>query len=355
VTDRALALLRRMATIPAVLVATLLVFALLPLWAVLGALLSPWASGRWRPLRFLWFGLVYALLENAMLLALLWLWLDRQARRAAHRWRADERRWQDQHYALIAWLLSRLRSTATRVFRLRIDLADPAPAERAPTRTTTGPRRPLLVCCRHAGPGDSFLLVHALLVDYQRRPRVVLKDTLRLDPAIDIALSRLPNRFITPSPQAGEDAEAAIGELAATMGGDDALVIFPEGANFTERRRLRGIARLRSKGHHDEAAKAARMRYVLAPRPGGLLAAIEAAPGADVVFVAHEGLEDLSSIFDLWRGVPMDDVVEASWWRVPGADVPDGREEQIDWLFAWWARMDNWIAAHRPHRRASRA
>jgi 1-acyl-sn-glycerol-3-phosphate acyltransferase len=344
-TDQAPAWLRRLVTVPAVVLATALLFALLPLWAVGGAALSLWVPGRWRPMRFLWFGLVYAALENAMLLALLWLWLDRRWCRAIGR--HDERRWQDRHYALIARLLSQLRRTAVRVFRLRVTVDEPEPAAPA---AGSHPRRPLLVCCRHAGPGDSFLLVHALLVAFDRRPRIVLKDTLRLDPAIDIALGRLPNRFITPTPQAREDVEAAIADLAATMGEDDALVIFPEGGNFTERRRLRAIRRLRSRGHHDEAAKAERMRHVVAPQPGGLLAAIDAAPTADAVFVAHEGLEDLSSFFDLWRGLPMDDVVEARWWRVPAEEVPEGREEQIDWLFAWWARMDDWIAAHRPLR-----
>jgi hypothetical protein len=92
------------------------------------------------------------------------------------------------------------------------------------------------------------------------------------------------------------------------------------------------------------------MRHVIAPQPGGLLAAIDAAPTADTVFVAHEGLEDLSSFFDLWRGLPMDYVVEARWWRVAAEEVPEGREEQIDWLYAWWARMDEWIDAHRPLR-----
>lgn len=344
-TDRVPAWLRRLFTVPGVLAGSMLLFTLLPLWLIVGAFLSPWLPGRWRPMRFLWFAVVYAVLENLLLAALCWLWLDRLWRRVAGRF--DRRRWQDQHYALIAWFLSRLRHTAVRAFRLRVDVDEPIPARVA---VRARPRRPLLVCCRHAGPGDSFLLVHALLVTFRRRPRIVLKDTLRLDPAVDIGLGRLPNRFITPSPQGGEDVEAAIGQLAATMGEDDALVIFPEGGNFTERRRLRAIERLRSKGHHDEAAKAERMRHVVAPRPGGLLAAIDGAPRADVVFVAHEGLEDLSSLFDLWRGLPMDDVVEARWWRVPAEDVPADREKQIDWLFAWWGRMDEWIAARRPLR-----
>ena len=72
---------------------------------------------------------------------------------------------------------------------LRIDIEGPDP--------DAYPGPPLLVFCRHAGPGDSFMLMHALMHWYDREPRVVLKDTLQWDPAIDVLLNRLPNRFIS--------------------------------------------------------------------------------------------------------------------------------------------------------------
>jgi hypothetical protein len=43
------------------------------------------------------------------------------------------------------------------------------------------------------------------------------------------------------------------------------------------------------------------MRHVLAPRPGGLLAALDTAPDADVGWVAHTGLERLVTVADVWR------------------------------------------------------
>ena len=43
-------------------------------------------------------------------------------------------------------------------------------------------------------------MVHALINWYAREPRIVLKDTLQWDPAIDVVLNRLPNRFIRPGP-----------------------------------------------------------------------------------------------------------------------------------------------------------
>ena len=46
------------------------------------------------------------------------------------------------------------------------------------------------------GPGDSFLLIHALVNWYAREPRIVLAAALQWDPAIDVVLNRLPNRFL---------------------------------------------------------------------------------------------------------------------------------------------------------------
>ena len=83
---------------------------------------------------------------------------------------------------------------------------------------------------------------------YDREPRVVLKDTLAWDPMIDVVLRRIPARFISPDPGAGEDLESQIAALAAGLDENDAFVIFPEGGNFTPQRRQRGIDRLRKLG-----------------------------------------------------------------------------------------------------------
>src|SRR4029453_16498063 len=99
---------------------------------------------------------------------------------------------------------------------LRLDIVAGGPAPDAP------PGHPLLVCCRHAGPGDSFTLIHALMHWYDREPRVVLKDTLQWDPAVDVLLHRLPARFISPNPTEGEDLESQIRTLATGLDEDDA-------------------------------------------------------------------------------------------------------------------------------------
>jgi hypothetical protein len=47
---------------------------------------------------------------------------------------------------------------------------------------------------------------------------------------------------------------------------------------------------------------------------------------------------------ETWRrlGCPGEDV-ELRLWIERAADVPAGRDEQIDWLFAWWRTIDAWI------------
>jgi hypothetical protein len=66
-----------------------------------------------------------------------------------------------------------------------------------------------------------------------------------------------------------------------------------------------------------------------------------------VVWVAHTGVDHLRTVTDLWRELPMDKTIEMRWWQVPRRDVPTRREEQIEWLYDWWQRIDDWVAGHR--------
>jgi 1-acyl-sn-glycerol-3-phosphate acyltransferase len=324
---------RRIVLAPAVPVLTLLAVTSLPVVAIAAAFASIWLPGRWRPLRILWFTLVFLVVESLMLVWLLGLWVASGFGR-----RLPDERWQAAHYTAMRHYLDALVRTARRTFHLRFDLH---PDDEGLGGERTGPRPPLLVFARHAGPGDSFLLVHALL---QRgyRPRIVLRDALRWAPAIDVGLSRVPSFFVRRDAPRGTGTRAIDG-LAAGLGPDDALVLFPEGRNFTPHRRLHSIAKLEELGQHDEAEQAREMRYVLTPRTGGALAALAGAPTADVVFVAHTGLEDLSSIVDVWRGIPMDSHIQVEAWRVTRADVPRVREAQDAWLQWWWRRIDAWL------------
>ncbi len=327
--------LQRFVVAPAMVGLTAFVLLTLPLWLLAAAALSPLVRGRLRPLRLLWIVLLHMVLESLILIELLGLWI-------ASGFGLWIRRpyFERIHYDIAQTYLVVFFREARRVLRLRIVTEGPAPDAR--------PGDPLLVCCRHAGPGDSFTLMYALMHWYAREPRVVLKDTMAWDPAISVLLSRVPSRFLSPDAGSGDDLERQIAELAANLDHNDAFVIFPEGGNFTPERRQRAIDKLRRLGLEAMAARAERMGNVLAPRPGGFLAALDAAPGADVVLVAHTGLDHLLTVADVWRELPMDKQLVMRWWRVPREEIPAGREARIDWLFSWWEEIDRWVEEHRP-------
>ena len=177
-----------------------------------------------------------------------------------------------------------------------------------------------------------------------------MKASLQLDPSVDIVGNRLPNVWVK-SRQAGEHIfTEQIARLARDLDPRGALVIFPEGGNWTPGRWRRGIRRLENLGRKDLAKRAAHMPNLLPPRPGGALAAIEACPGADVIFVAHAGLDNIISLGDIWARFPIHQVVRARWWRVPHDQVPRtaSHEAQLQWLYAWWERIDEWISENRP-------
>jgi len=326
-------LFRRLVLAPAVVVLAVLLWVTGPLWLILAAAVSPVLPGRWRALRLMWLAILYFTCEALLLVVLFGLWLA-----AGFGRRIRTPYFEGIHYDLVQGLLWLFVSEARRVLNLTIETVGPTP--------DAHPGRPILVCCRHAGPADSFTLIHALMHDYSREPRVVLKDTLAWDPAIDVILHRIPARFISPDPAAGEDLESQISALASGLDGNDAFVIFPEGGNFTPARRERGIQRLRALGLERMAVRAERMTNVLAPRPGGFLAALDAAPDADVVLVAHTGLDHLLTARDLWRELPMDKRIVMRWWTVSRDDLPADREARIDWLFGWWEQIDAWIGEH---------
>lgn len=326
---------RRFVVAPAMVALAVVVWVTLPLWLIVAAALAPVLPGRWRALRLLWIFVVYLTTESVVLTVMLGLWLA-----AGFGRRIRTPYFEGIHYDLIQGVMWVFFLEARRVLALRIVTDGPSP--------DAHPGKPIIVACRHAGPGDSFILIHALMDWYHREPRVVLKNTLAWDPMIDVVLSRVPARFISTKPQRGNDLEQQIADLARGLDENDAFVIFPEGGNFTPARRRRGIERLRRMGMERMAQRAEQMTNVLAPKPGGLLAALDAAPDADVVLVAHTGLDHMVTVADVWRELPMDKILVMRWWQVSRDEIPADREERIEWLFGWWERVDEWIDEHRP-------
>ncbi|MCP4085990.1 MAG: 1-acyl-sn-glycerol-3-phosphate acyltransferase [Actinomycetia bacterium] len=325
-------LVRRLIIDPLFVVGAVAALTFLPLWLLVAAFASRFLPGRWRPLRVAWFLFLYVALEAVLLIALFVLWIG-----SGFGWKLKSPRFQAIHYTVAGWWLRRVMGSARRTFKLVIEPENTAEA--------ADDDRPRLIFSRHAGPGDSFLLVDAVINGGGRRPRIILKDLLRLDPCVDVMLGRLPNRFIPSTGRAGTVVVDSIEELSTTMVGGDALVLFPEGGNFTPHRRQRAIEKLEEIGRPGLAAMARDMDHLLPPKPTGALTAIKAAPHADIVFVGHVGLEALSTTRDLWRGIPMDSHVISRVWVVSAEDVP-APDEQEEWLYDQWGTIDDWIDGH---------
>jgi len=325
-------LVRRLVVAPLVLLAEAAVIVLSPLLGLVAAAASPLLGGS-RPLRIVAISVGYAARHLAGTIACLGLWVASGFGR-----RAESARMQRAHYAVLRWFVEGVYRLMARLARVDVRVTESKAAEAA----LSGAGRPVVVLSRHAGEGDSLLVLHELLCRHGRRPRLVLHEALRMDPLIDVLGRRLPNRFVDPR---GGDTEVEIAAMTKDIGDDGAVLIFPEGGNFSPARRQRGIERLERGGYDEQAARAREMRHLSAPRPGGALAALEAAPHADVVFVAHAGVPN--GLRDLWRLLPSRQTVELRLWIVGADEVPPGRDERIAWLFDWWRTLDLWVGERR--------
>jgi len=325
---------RRTGVWPIVVIAGACVVIASPLLLAVAAIISLLDRGRQRPLRLVALITAYCAYELAAMARGVWLWLRGGFGRALTSGDSVAR-----HYELVRWFLDGMRRAAARTtaFELQID-----GASREAGEFLARNEAPALILARHAGAGDSFLIVQELLSRYGRRPRVVMKSTLQYDPLIDLFGNRVPNCFIDPNTH---DAEAAIASLARGLGRHEALLIFPEGGNFSLARRRRAIAHLVALGRRATARKAMRLHHVAPPKLGGVLAALEASPDADIVLIAHAGLADASGPGAFWRSIPLDRPARMCLWLVRRSEVPDAESEVGDWLMGWWRRLDARVGA----------
>jgi 1-acyl-sn-glycerol-3-phosphate acyltransferase len=304
-----------------------------PLLAVLAAIASA-LLGRRQPLLLLKFTLIYFGREAVMILACGGLWVLSGFGAQLHTVRL-----QVLHYRLLRWFLSGLIGEALSSLNIKVEIEPAGAAEEALSRRD----KPLLLFSRHAGPGDSLMVVFFLLDRFGRLPRIVMKEALAVDPVIDLVVQRLPNALLDTSDQ--DECETAIAGLAETLDDRGVLVLFPEGGNFSQDRRRRAIDRLRRDRRHRQVRQAEEMEHVLPPKPGGALAALAANPGADVVFAAHTGLGHETFPSELWRKLPSDRTLHMRMWLAPAAERPADEDGQIEWLFGWWKQLDDWIEA----------
>jgi 1-acyl-sn-glycerol-3-phosphate acyltransferase len=304
------------------------------IFALVALLTAPFGRRRRIP-RLALMASVYLLVDAALVISCAALWVRHPlpGRRQGH--------WLTAHERLLRRALGVLISAAWPLLGFRVRL------EELPSPATLPATRPLLVLARHGGPGDSFAIAELLLSRYGRRPVIVLKETLRWDPGLDVLLSRLPSCFL-PARRPGRNLPARVAEVAAGLTDGDALLIFPEGGNWTPGRHIRALSRLRARGRFWAASLAAANRHVLPPQPGGVLACLAARPDLEVLIAAHTGLDDLVSPALIWAALPVRaHPMIMRWWHFPAASRPADPDRMQSWLELQWTIVDSWIDARK--------
>jgi hypothetical protein len=248
---------------------------------------------------------------------------------------------QDAHWRLLRWYIHGIAAHARRLLAIDVDEECDGLADQLLRGND-----PVIVLSRHAGPGDTVFLIDRLMTVYDRRPSVVLLEKITFDPAIGLLVDRLPHGAIDNRGGDG-DPEELIAELAAGLGPRGALLLYPEGGNFTVERRRRALASLRRRGRHRAAAVAQHMGNVLPPRPSGVLAALRGNPSIPVVFVGHTGLGLAAYPVQIYRELPLRRTLRFRMWPVARDEIPATEDGRIAWLNRRWQELDDWIRAQR--------
>lgn len=294
---------------------------------VMGPLLAPVAllvdladRGNWRALRLLRLGWTFCLLEVLALPAAFWVWATGPVA-------SDQT---GRYQRLLAWWLRTITAAIRRSLGFTFDNRFPETGD-----------APLIVVSRHAGPGDALFLMDFLANRQGRAIRSVGRTRLLWDPFFDHVGSGAGYVFL----QAGEGVDRI--RDGAVMPERGAFISFPEGGNYSAKRRQQAIERFRAAGDDVRAAAAADLDHLLLPRAGGVHAALMGAPEATVVLVGHAGYGDIDSFAGMWRAIPEGRAITLEGRVV---DRPDGWQDRAavaEWLLACWVDLDRWIHKRR--------
>jgi len=309
---------RRLVSIPAVFVLTVLVTVATPLWLPVAVLVDA-ARLKFRfPLaRLLTFALFWCWIESAGVARCFLAWATGRA--------ADE----DLHYRIMAWWSGLL----LRALGVTIGI-DPRVEGLAAVDGGNA-----IVLARHASLADSLLSGWVFSNVAALHPRYVLKRELLFDPCLDIVGLRVPNHFLDRQATDSVIELEALNTLGATVAAGSVAVIFAEGTRANDRKRARALEKIGER-NPERAAQLSGLRRLLPPRPAGSSALLEGAPEADVVLAWHtgfDGLDTFSGMIDkLSRPLPP---VRFVMTRFDRGSVPDGAEF-AGWLDDRWLEMD---------------
>jgi 1-acyl-sn-glycerol-3-phosphate acyltransferase len=319
--------LRRSATIPIYLTVAALLILLSPVLLIFVGVTDLLRRRGFVLVRCLMLAIVFFIAEVAGMLASLGLWLRHAGwlREPSSAYLAAnfalQRRWASAIFAGMRW-----------TFGLRVSVEGDAALRPGP----------VIVLGRHASPLDNLIPAVIASGRHHLRLRWVINRWLLRDPCLDIVGNRLPNVFVATGSEEARGQAARVGALAAGLGPDDGVLIFPEGALFSPARLRRAVARLTESGAED-AGRAAALRSVLPPRSGAFLSALAAAPDADVVIFQHKGLETAGNYRSLATGKLIGAELVIRVRRIARSDIPKDSRGQTGWLWDQWSELDRWV------------
>jgi len=234
-----------------------------------------------------------------------------------------------RHQRLQRWSVAVLARRANQLLGVRVEVVDGADALEP---------GPAIVLCRHVSLADASLPSLLYQVERGYQIRGVIMAELLADPGFDLLYGRLGSVFVQR--EGSDEARRAVSRIAVDLGRDTVVVIFPEGRLFRPELRDRFLGRLAEQSP-ERRQRLGELRHVLPPRPGGVLALLEAAPAADVVVIGHTGFECIPSFAAMRRLVPIERTIRVFAWRIPRAEIPAEPLAQIAWLDDQWRRLDD--------------
>lgn len=313
--------MRRLVSIPAVLLLTAICTVALPVIVPLAFLIGliPGLRGAVPTAAFL---VGYLWCETVGILGAPYIAL--RHRDAASRFQAN--------FKMQCWWASSLKKLAEVLYRLKFTV-------HGAEHLAGGPA---LMLPRHTSIADTVLPVTYYAKPFNTHLRYVMKRELTYDPCLDIYGYRLPNYFVDRSGQDSDAAIVGVRNLTATLGPTEGVLMYPEGTRYSPEKH----AALASKPGQspDLLAQLERWPDLLPPRLGGTLAMLQANPGKDLLFMAHVGFEGSGHFSTLINGSWRHAHVHIEFWRVPFAEVPSEPQALQAFLFTQWDRMQETVA-----------
>lgn len=204
---------------------------------------------------------------------------------------------------------------------------------------------PFLLLVRHSSLADT--LVPPLVVEADGRVdlRTIVKRELIWEPCIDVVGPRVGVAFVQRGGDDPETERTRVRALADDLAPQEAVLVYPEGTRFTPAKQAARRAAALEAADPDALAREERYDRVLPPKAGGVLRLLAAMPDADVVFLAHSGLETAAEARDLLDGTAVGIEVRVRMWRVPRSEIPITDDGQRAWLDRAWERMDAEVKA----------